>query len=161
MRILAVDPGPTASAFVEWETGSANEGPPRIIERDKASNQTLREHLLHHRGGMDAILVVEMIASYGMAVGAEVFETVFWIGRFVECWPMRHERMFRRTVKLHLCNSAKAKDANIRLALIDRFGGKEKAIGRKASPGPLYGISGDIWSALAVAITYADTNGAT
>ena len=37
----------------------------------------------------------------------------------------------RQEVKLHLCNSARAKDANIRQALIDRFGGKDKAIGRK------------------------------
>lgn len=29
------------------------------------------------------------------------------------------------------------------------------AIGRKASPGPLYGISRDVWSALAIAVTYS------
>lgn len=29
------------------------------------------------------------------------------------------------------------------------------AIGSKAAPGPLYGISRDVWSALAVAVTYA------
>jgi hypothetical protein len=33
------------------------------------------------------------------------------------------------------------------------------AIGRKAAPGPLYGISRDVWSALAVAVTYADRGG--
>ncbi|MBV8782506.1 MAG: hypothetical protein JO353_14005, partial [Phycisphaerae bacterium] len=51
----------------------------------------------------------------------------------------------------------RAKDGNIRQALIDRFGPtKERAIGKKKSPGPLYGMSGDCWSALAVAVTYAD-----
>jgi hypothetical protein len=35
----------------------------------------------------------------------------------------------------------------------DRFGGSA-AVGRKAAPGPLYGISRDVWSALAIAVTY-------
>jgi hypothetical protein len=60
----------------------------------------------------------------------------------------------RRAVKLALCGDSRAKDANIRQALIDRFGGKDAAIGRKAAPGPLYGISRDVWSALAIAVTY-------
>jgi len=59
-------------------------------------------------------------------------------------------------VKLHLCGSARAKDTNIRQALIDRYGGSA-AIGKKAAPGPLYGVSKDVWSALAVAVTAADT----
>ena len=95
-----------------------------------------------------------------MAVGAEVFETVYWIGRFAErAIQLDHaaERVFRRDVKLHLCGNSRAKDANIRQALIDRYGGKEQAIGRKASQGPLYGLSGDCWSALAVAVTFAET----
>jgi hypothetical protein len=54
-------------------------------------------------------------------------------------------------VKLHLCESVRANDSNIRAALIDRFGpGKEKAVGRKATPGPLFGLKGDEWSALAI-----------
>ena len=40
--------------------------------------------------------------------------------------------------------------------LLDRFGGSS-AIGLKRSPGPLYGVSKDVWSALAVAVTYADS----
>ena len=60
----------------------------------------------------------------------------------------------RRAVKLALCGDSRAKDANIRQALIDRFGGSA-AVGRKAAPGPLYGITRDVWSALAIAVTYA------
>ena len=51
------------------------------------------------------------------------------------------------------CNSAAAKDTNIRQALIDHYGGsKAEAIGVKAKPGPLYGIKADEWSALAIAL---------
>jgi hypothetical protein len=33
------------------------------------------------------------------------------------------------------------------------------AIGRKAAPGPLYGMSCDVWSALAIAVTYSIRGG--
>src|SRR5678809_428964 len=87
---------------------------------------------------------IEMIASYGMAVGREVFETCLWIGRFVQAARGEHTLVYRRDVKMHLCGNNAARDSNIRQALIDRFGpGKDKAIGRKALPGPLYGVSAD------------------
>jgi hypothetical protein len=112
---------------------------------------------------MASVLAIEMVASYGMAVGATVFETCVWSGRFIERWLVSDKRrpepvrVHRKEVKIHLCGSMRAKDANIRQALIDRYGGKESAIGKKANPGPLYGMSGDCWSALAVAITAAET----
>jgi len=99
-------------------------------------------------------LAIECIASYGMAVGKDVFETCIWIGRLIQAYeyPELVRRIYRKDVKLHLCGSPRAKDQNIRQALIDMFGGKEKAIGRKATPGPLHGVKSHAWSALAVAI---------
>lgn len=149
MIVLAIDPGPVASAFVRYDDRAA-----RPIDFAKVDNS----ELLPSCALLDADhLAVEMIASYGMAVGAEVFSTCLWIGRFVERWSRPHTLVYRREVKLHLCGAANAKDANIRQALIDRFGpGKERAIGRIKTRGPLYGVSGDVWSALAVAVTFAD-----
>jgi len=101
-----------------------------------------------------------MIASYGMPVGATIFETCFWIGRFREAWRGPCVRLTRNRVKQHICHSARAKDSNIRQALIDRYGpGKERAIGRKAMPGPLYGVKSDLWAALAVGLTFLDQRG--
>jgi hypothetical protein len=58
---------------------------------------------------------------------------------------------------LQLCGSSRANDATIRQALLDRYGpGREKAVGTKANPGPLYGIKADLWQALALAVTYSD-----
>ena len=103
--------------------------------------------------------MIEKIASYGMAVGETTFKTVYWSGRFAEAYGAeRVHRVPRLAVKLHVCHDSRAKDANIRQALIDRFGGKEKAIGKKASPGQLYAVSGDLWAALSLAITWFDQN---
>jgi len=151
--LLAIDPGPERSAWLRFSDGrpidfgiDANRDVLRTIARAEAYQ-----------------LAIESIASYGMAVGAEVFETCVWSGRFIQRWADFCEsdvsviRVYRRDVKLHLCGSARAKDANVRQALIDRYGpGKAKAIGLKASPGPLYGISSHAWAALAVAVTVAD-----
>ncbi len=100
----------------------------------------------------DAELAIEMVASYGMPVGESVFETVFWIGRFWEAFNGRKTKVYRKDVKMNLCHSMKAKDGNIRQALIDRFG----PVGIKKNPGWFYGVSKDVWSAIAVGVTYAD-----
>lgn len=151
--ILAIDPGTTQSAFVRYDPSGV------IIDKNKLSNGALLEHVGNLAREPSVTCVIEMVASYGMAVGAEVFETVFWIGRYAERWEWLArrpaQRMFRRSVKQHLCGDSRAKDANIRQALIDRFGGKDRAVGKKNNPGPLYGVSGDVWAALAVAVTFA------
>lgn len=149
--ILAIDPGPERSAWLRYKPSLR-----RPVDFGIEANFDILEELRcdWHAG----TLVVEQVESFGMAVGREVFETVFWAGRFVEAWETASRRPFvllpRRTVKLALCGSPRAKDSNIRQALIDRFGGSA-AIGRKAAPGPLYGIHRDVWSALAIAVTYA------
>jgi hypothetical protein len=107
-------------------------------------------------------LAVEMVASYGMSVGAEVFETAVETGRYLERWENQKSslpiRVTRKQVMVHLCGSARGNDATLRTALIDLYGGKEKAIGRKASPGVLYGMNVDGRAALGVAITAAEVD---
>lgn len=164
MKLLAIDPGNTQSAYVLYDTALSL---PTAWE--KVPNEELLNEVLPMWGnGLPVVklLAIEMIASYGMSVGAEIFQTVYWIGKFAQRWEDitgRAERLvYRADVKLHLCQSRRAKDANVRQALIDKFGpGKDLAIGRKATPGPLYGIAGDVWSALAVAVTAAETDDTT
>lgn len=134
--IVAIDPGPQYSALVAWD-GAKVEFAKYGLNEDVLS-------LLRIMGDSGAPCVIEQIASYGMAVGAEVFETCVWTGRFMEAFGAnRVHRITRAHVKMHLCHSMRAKDGNIRQALIDRFG---------------YGISGDLWAALAVAVTWWDQN---
>ena len=150
-QILAIDPGPTDSAYVLM----AGE---KILKFAKCDNALLCDAIMTKLIEPGA-LVIEKIASYGMPVGQEVFETVFWSGRFAQA-NYAHladvYRIPRKEVVTALCGSSKANDANVRQALIDRYGGKEKAIGKKKAPGPLYGVTKDVWSALAVAIVWQD-----
>lgn len=155
--LLAIDPGPQHSAWIRYQSG-------RILEFAKQPNAEVAALVTTEAiFGPARELAVEMIASYGRPVGAEVFDTCTWIGRFEQAWldaggHTQPRRVFRLDVKQHITHGGNANDAVIRQALIDRFGpGKDAAIGRKASPGPLYGISGDVWAALGVAVTADET----
>lgn len=150
MRLLAIDPGPVESAYVVMDGW-------RIVERQKISNELLLKGLVGDPAVYIDKVVIEMIACYGMPVGAEVFETCVWIGRFMQAFGAENcDRITRNVVKNHLCHRSQAKDANIRQALIDRLGPP----GTKREPGGTYGISGDAWAALAVALTWLDKQGA-
>lgn len=158
MTIIAIDPGPIQSAYVVTN-GRV------VFEHGKVENEFVLA-LIADAGGRWPTLgaaVCERIRCMGMAVGATTLETAEWCGRFQQQWlrydetPLdRWHWVTRNEEKLHLCGSPRAKDANIRQALLDRFGGKDKAIGTKKAKGPLWGIAGDCWSALAVALTFLD-----
>jgi hypothetical protein len=151
--ILAIDPGNIQSAYVVLDK---NLKPMRFdkIENDLL-NQVIHEELYNNKIEHFA---VEMVAHYGlgMPAGKEVFDTCVWIGRFWEnadrFLKTKKQLIYRKEEKINLCGSMKAKDANIRQALIDRFG----VVGTKRSPGWFYGVSKDVWSAVAVGVTYAD-----
>jgi hypothetical protein len=155
MNILAIDPGNEHSAWVQYDTAHSG----RLVRFGKEPNATVLAAFPLFAKQAD-VLVCEMIASYGMPVGREVFDTCRWIGRFEERWVAEStggfSLMYRKDVKLHLCGQARAKDANVAQSLRDRFGGNW-CKGTKKKPGPLFGVSGDVWAALAVAVTWADT----
>jgi len=146
--ILAVDPGTIESAFVVLETDDYS-----IIDKGKVENAEL---IAMVRTGYFDILAIEGFQSFGMPVGKEVFETAYYIGRLMqiaEDLGSKTRMVYRSDVKMHHCHTLMAKDANIRQVMLDRFG----AQGTKKSPGVTYGISKDIWSALAIAAYVADT----
>lgn len=153
--IFAIDPGTDISGWCLFDGQ-------RVHDSGVADNYDVLRWV---QGSNAGALAIEMVASYGMPVGRETFETVRWIGRFQQAWTLPEDvrLVYRKDVKLHLCGSLKAKDANIRQALLDRFprtgGGKTPQIGTKAKPGPLYGVSSHAWSALAVAVVAKSQEG--
>ena len=154
MKLLCIDPGTEVSGIVLYDGSN-------IIDRcSEIDNEILLEGLIksipaHH-------LAIEMVASYGMAVGKSVFETCVWIGRFIQAFPGDYTKIYRKDVKMCLCHNMRAKDANIRQAILDRFpatgGGKTPQVGIKSNPGPLFGISKHAWAALGVGITWFEAN---
>lgn len=152
--VLAIDPGPVESGWAMVDTETCD---PYLF--GKASNAELIEDIRSGRfEGCE--VAIEMVASYGMSVGAEVFETCVWIGRFSEAFVGQTipELVYRRDVKLHHCGQTKATDSNIAQALKDRFapGQPNHGKGTKAAPGFFYGFHRDIWQAYALAVLAAD-----
>lgn len=152
--ILSIDPGNIESAYVLMDEDY------RPIDFDKARNEIIREVIPD--ADCDE-LVIEMVASYGMAVGATVFETCVEIGRFVQIAAARQiptTLVYRREVKRNLCGVMSAKDSNIIQALIDRFAKDtpNRGKGYKKAPGFFYGFRADIWQAYALGVTFLDLN---
>lgn len=163
MRILAIDPGNIESG---WCVIDANTCQP--LEFDKTPNDDLLERVNTYTdqpGSLTADrIVIEMVASYGMAVGKTVFDTCVWVGRYMQAYIDGHgatvELVYRQPIKLHHCGQAKAKDSNIKQALIDRFDphASNHGKGTQAAPGWFHGFRADIWQAYALAVYAADTS---
>lgn len=153
-KIFAIDPGTIQSAFVVVDRNYS------VYYKGKLPNDAVLERLSTLKSEID-IVVIEKIASYGMAVGREIFDTCIWIGRFTQAATAMGicvEYVLRRDEKLAICHSPKAGDTNIRQALIDRFAKHDfkSGKGKKSNPDFFYGFKADIWAAFAVAVTFLD-----
>ena len=139
MKILAIDPGTNESGYVLMDGL-------KIIDKGNIGNDSLRTRMFL---GFDCEhVIIEKMENQGMPVGSEVLDTCIWIGRFVERAALMSkswELITRKTVRLHLCGSSRAKDSNIRQALLDRYG---KEVTK--------GVVRHAWQALALATTYLD-----
>jgi hypothetical protein len=163
MILMAIDPGTAQSAWLVFDTATGL--PDRILRGIEPNSELIDRlrgwHDMARVGGITHVpflgaIVIEQVVSYGMPIGETTIETVHWAGRFAEAaYATPVYRIPRLAVRLALCHSTRAKDPNVRAALLDRFGG-DAAIGRKASPGPLYGFKTHLFAALGVACTFAD-----
>jgi len=139
--IIGIDPGPNEHALV-WFDGQ------RVVRAENLETDKAIEAIT---GPTCFPIACEIVECFGMPVGRDIFQTVLQIGRIHQ--TAQWMRLIpRRDVKLHLCGTARAKDGNVRQALIDKVG----AVGTKRDPGPCYGVSNHLWSALAVAVTAFD-----
>jgi hypothetical protein len=153
MLICGIDPGTKESAYVVFDSERET-----ITAKGILPNRDFLIFLRYPKPYDFDHLCCEMIAAMGMPVGKEVFETCLLIGRIQELWTRENldrtfHLIYRREVKIHFCGSMKAKDGNIRQALIDRFG----LPGTKKNPGKTFGISADLWQALAIAVFFWET----
>lgn len=145
MRVIGIDPGPRQSGWCEYDVESGG-----VVESGNSDNQAIlsRIRLLCAADRLDG-LHVEMASSYGRAVGKDVFYPLVWIGRFAEAAGSAR-LVTRRDVCQVLCGTTNTTKAGVWAAVCDLYGGREKAVGKKASPGPLYGVKGHARDAVAV-----------
>jgi len=185
--IIAIDPGNEMSGYVIIDISKGFPGIPlhfgKVTERQlKWKIRSFYLDCLNMGiSGSRVHSAIEMVASYGMAVGQTVFDTCAVIGRLEQYITEKgvdivsrlddnlisnnNHRVYRKkvsaeginSVTMELCNTTRAKDTNIRQALLDLYpatgGGKTPQVGIKNKKGPLFGISKDMWSALAVGLT--------
>jgi hypothetical protein len=143
--IYGIDPGQERSAMVGWDGK-------KVVRPIENTNQSILDWI---KATPDALIAIEHIRGYGLSAGNELFDTIFWSGRFFEAATLPPGLVCRKDILWHLCDNRKAGDREVRAALLDRIGPK----GTKKEPGPMFGISGThLFSALAVAVTWYDQN---
>ena len=138
-KIIAIDAGTTESGYVVF-----NKKPLGIIDKGKISNEELLQKLIEKKY---EYTILEMVQSYGMAVGNTVFETCVWIGRFIQANAKTYcKRYYRKEPKVYFASSTKVNDKILRSIMIDIWGNK----GTKKKPGGTYGFTKDAWQALVI-----------
>jgi hypothetical protein len=171
---VGIDPGNTHSAFAifrddeeDFQIGSENDV--EFIHANKLPNEDFLYKVV------DAIfaavkigdsppidwtnldVTIEMPGSYGKGntPGASVFLTALFAGRVLQRiydkTGVKPTLIYRQTVKSRVLGRAFGKDSEIRATMIRIFGEP----GTKKNPGKTYGVSADMWAALAVATASA------
>ena len=175
MILLAIDPGPTETAWAFLVDGKLSRDYPwwggeRSWAFGKEENAWFLDDVVRRAAKMEDIeVVIEKVEHYGkdMHAGQTTFETCVWSGRFqqafLDAWgydfsvaydPEPWHRLGRREVKRILLGMGAAKDGDIRTAVIDRLG----MPGTKKQPGPTYGVSKDVWQAIGLGLAWLDLN---
>ena len=161
MRIIfAIDPGSTTAGIVlyDWDAH-------RVQRCNKAADEELvylelQRLVQKRRCGVKVEVVIEQVSAGGYAANS-FLETQFLAGAFYgwcQAQSLPVSVYYRRDVLSALNCHAKgrSRDSQVRAALIELHGGSS-AIGKKATPGPLYGVTSHAWQALGVVIAHAGT----
>lgn len=174
MKIMAIDPGTTESAYVILDDQY------QILSADKVGNDVILS-IIADAPGLDAVIIEDIEPRYsstdrsaaGAVMGQSTIETIKAFGRFSWQAALRGlmvGSIFRRDERSCLIptkrnglpplpeTAPKHADGQIRASLIRRFArhDQERGRGTKANPDTFYGFCGDMWQAMAVGVTWLD-----
>lgn len=174
MKIMAIDPGTTESAYVIMDDQY------QIFNADKVGNDVILS-IIADAPGLDAVIIEDIEPRYsstdrsaaGAVMGQSTIETIKAFGRFSWQASLRGlmvGSIFRRDERSCLIptkrnglpplpeTAPKHADGQIRVSLIRRFArhDKERGRGTMANPDTFYGFHGDMWQAMAVGVTWLD-----
>lgn len=182
--ILAIDPGTTESAYVFYREGKLlqfdkvpNSTLAALAGASGADRMAIEMPACYGMAvGKSTFETCRWVGIFQQAFGRPKTHLVYR--------KAQNKEEGIQGVAMHLCKNNLAKDPNIRRAIIDLYGGDDVAIGDKKcpkckgkgwfgagrnlcpvcngdkwrlKPGPLVGVSEDVWSALAVAITFDES----
>lgn len=162
--INAIDPGPKTHGFVELEyvPEAYNYGEEWPIYLRSAEDAAKTSHLILDKAcSPGEVWVCEGVQSYGRVVGRSVLDTAWNAGRIEG--QHDYDRVYTNPeIKDILCGRRSVKEPQLQeqvreiIGTVNGMSGYEVKVlkGTKVDPGPLYGIKGHAWSALAVAIAY-------
>jgi Holliday junction resolvasome RuvABC endonuclease subunit len=145
LNIIGIDPGSAETAYCIVRDDLT------ISCADKLPNGEFIYFL--RRCGVSAV-AVEGIQSYGMAVGREVFDTCYMVGRILqtsEDLNLPVSIYNRPEYSKSICGVGKVTDAVLRSSLMARFGGDKKGEALHLLKG-----NSDKRSAFAIAVYHAD-----
>lgn len=149
--VFAIDAGDTLSGFAILEHKSKLLRIPGMKTFGKVPNEEILELIKMWHGRCD--FAIEFPYPKNNTVPFEVFAMTAWVGRMEQVildLGSTSTRIFRHRQKSVMCRSGAATDAMIRASVIDLLGGK----GTKSNPGPTFGVTADVWQAIAVGITH-------
>jgi hypothetical protein len=181
MIILSIDPGDKLTAWTLVNLDTLE-----ILGRAKQENREVELQLfqgyfttwgdlktMKTSGGTEEIRELIRLPEYelvaieyphprGESMYTQLVDAIRWIGRYEGAHGADLSYIDRKDVKMTLCGRCVGVgDSNIRAALLSRYpatgGGKIGQVGTKKLPGPLFGVSKDMWAALGVAITWNET----
>ena len=167
MRLLAIDPGTTQSAYAMLNEDYS------LVRAAKVENEVLLT--LVKDGDWDEMAIECMEARHVVngVIGAETYDTCYWIGRYMQAAEDRDKpvhKIYRTQERTRLIPTKKNKlpkhpdtvgqgaDSQIRATLIRRFAKHDmkNGKGKAAHKDVFYGFANDMWAAFAVGVVCLD-----
>lgn len=163
--MLGIDPGPQTHGAVLYDSNAR-----RVLWSAKAIDSADLEfqvESLHATGLRPFRIVIERPAAMGVigvGMAGHMLDTAWVAGRLAgvlgEVHAIKIETMTRRQVLrwLGVMSGKGSADSRVRAACIadHENPGGPPAVGRKASPGPLYGVSSHAWQALGLVLAWLE-----
>lgn len=162
MIVLGIDPGPETHGAVLYDSEAR-----RVLWARKAiTSFDLLDCLIREWAKPDAIVIERPAAMGALGVGivGHMLDTAWeagalW-GHLWQIFKGDPQRMTRREVlrNLGVLSGKGSSDSRVRAACIadHETPGGPPAVGRKATPGPLYGVSSHAWQALGLVLAWLE-----
>jgi len=158
--ILGIDPGPVTHGAVLYDSKAR-----RVVWSDKAATRLDLVPLWHDYSGL-TVLVERPAAMGALGIGivGHMLDTAWEAGGLAYGGTVAGctvHTMTRREVlrALGVLSGLGSSDSRVRAACIadHETPGGPPAVGRKATPGPLYGVSSHAWQALGLVLAWLET----